>query len=296
MLTTPVSVPDLRPGCAAEPKWDGFRALVSVDAGQVVLRSRRGTEMGSSFPEVVAGAVHLPDATALDGELVVWDAAGRLAFERLQNRLARRGAAAAQAAQEWPAHFVSAPIWALASASISSCTIRSAMARMSSIPSVERSDSRRRIRSDWDRVIVHSSWLNWAFTKESYAMARLLFRERSSPVEVRPGQTPAHSRPLIAYTTTSDTIPPSAAERGPRGADLLRSGLERRWRGPSNRARSWAPCAPASGGARPRGRPFGQGRAGSLAFRPRHRRPGRPESRRRRRHRRSGPYQRRTFP
>ncbi|MEW2515969.1 hypothetical protein [Streptomyces sp. NPDC046870] len=27
----------------------------------------------------------------MDGELVVWDAAGRLAFERLQNRLARRG-------------------------------------------------------------------------------------------------------------------------------------------------------------------------------------------------------------
>ncbi|MEU9230659.1 hypothetical protein AB0D40_40875 [Streptomyces massasporeus] len=30
----------------------------------------------------------------------------RLAFERLQQRLARREAAAAQAAQEWPAHFV----------------------------------------------------------------------------------------------------------------------------------------------------------------------------------------------
>jgi hypothetical protein len=48
--------------------------------------------------------------------------------------------------------------------------------------------------------------LNWAFTKESYAMARLLLRERSSPVEVRPGQTPAHSQPLIPYTTTRDTI------------------------------------------------------------------------------------------
>ncbi|MEU3491681.1 ATP-dependent DNA ligase [Streptomyces massasporeus] len=85
-------------------KWDGFRALVSVDAGQVVLRSRSGTKMGPSFPEVVAGAVQLPDATALDGELVVWDAAGRLAFERLQNRLQRRGAGAARAADEWPAH------------------------------------------------------------------------------------------------------------------------------------------------------------------------------------------------
>ncbi|MDQ0935103.1 ATP-dependent DNA ligase [Streptomyces turgidiscabies] len=106
MLAAPVSDPVLLPGWAGEPKWDGFRALLSVDAGRVVLRSRRGTEMAASFPEVVDGAVHLPDATALDGELVVWDAAGSLAFERLQNRLARRGAGAALAAQEWPAHFV----------------------------------------------------------------------------------------------------------------------------------------------------------------------------------------------
>ncbi|MEN8651648.1 hypothetical protein ABCR94_13720 [Streptomyces sp. 21So2-11] len=67
MLSTPVSGPDLRPGWAGEPKWDGFRALVSVDTGRVVLRSRRGTEMGPAFPEIVAEAVQLPDATALDG-------------------------------------------------------------------------------------------------------------------------------------------------------------------------------------------------------------------------------------
>ena len=53
---------------------------------------------------------------------------------------------------------------------------------------------------------MHSSWLNWAFTKESYAVAHPLFRERYPSVEVRPGQTPAHSRPLIPYTTTRDTI------------------------------------------------------------------------------------------
>lgn len=49
---------------------------------------------------------------------------------------------------------------------------------------------------------MYSSWLNWLFTNESYAVARPLFRERHSPVEVCPGQTPAHSQPLIAYTTT----------------------------------------------------------------------------------------------
>jgi len=39
-------------------------------------------------------------------ELIVWDASGRLAFERLQNRLQRRGVGAARAAGEWPVHFV----------------------------------------------------------------------------------------------------------------------------------------------------------------------------------------------
>ena len=62
--------------------------------------------MAASFPEIVAGIVQLPDATAFDGELVVWDAAGRLTFERLRYRLARREAGAARAAQEWPTHFV----------------------------------------------------------------------------------------------------------------------------------------------------------------------------------------------
>lgn len=68
-----------------------------------------------------AAAWSLPDATALVGELVVGDAAGRLAFERMQNGLARRGVKAARAAAsrtskparsgcvtvapEWPTHF-----------------------------------------------------------------------------------------------------------------------------------------------------------------------------------------------
>ncbi|WP_329297297.1 hypothetical protein OG410_01030 [Streptomyces sp. NBC_00659] len=45
------------------------------------------------------GTAQLPDATLLDGELIVWEA-GRLAFERLQ-----RGAGAARAADEWSARF-----------------------------------------------------------------------------------------------------------------------------------------------------------------------------------------------
>jgi hypothetical protein len=51
--------------------WDGCRALVSVDAGKVVLRSPRDTARAPAFPEIVAGAARLPDSAALDSELVV---------------------------------------------------------------------------------------------------------------------------------------------------------------------------------------------------------------------------------
>ncbi|WP_435596065.1 hypothetical protein [Streptomyces albogriseolus] len=44
-----------------------------------MLRSRREAEMGPAFPEIVAGAAQLLDATALDGELVVWEQ-GQLAL------------------------------------------------------------------------------------------------------------------------------------------------------------------------------------------------------------------------
>lgn len=108
MLTTPVTDPGLPPGSAAEPKWDGYRAqLARWSGGRVLLRSRQGTDMTAAFPEVRdATLAQLPDDTGLDGELVVWES-GRLAFERLQQRLARRsGAGALAAARAWPAHLV----------------------------------------------------------------------------------------------------------------------------------------------------------------------------------------------
>ncbi|MDG9695339.1 ATP-dependent DNA ligase [Streptomyces sp. DH17] len=108
MLTTPVASPDLPPGAAGEPKWDGYRAQLARYAdGRVLLRSRHGTDMTAAFPEIADAALaQLPGDTGLDGELVVWEGE-RLAFERLQQRLARRrGAGALAAARAWPAHLV----------------------------------------------------------------------------------------------------------------------------------------------------------------------------------------------
>ncbi|MEV5737687.1 hypothetical protein [Streptomyces sp. NPDC052292] len=72
-LAAPGSDPALPPGWAAEPKWDGFRAAICIDADTVMLRSRRSTQMDPAFPEIVVGTAQLPDKSALDGELIVWD-------------------------------------------------------------------------------------------------------------------------------------------------------------------------------------------------------------------------------
>jgi ATP-dependent DNA ligase len=106
MLAAAVLDRHLPLGFAAEPKWDGYRALLARYAdGQVMIRSRRGTDMTSAFPEVVAAAAGLPADVALDGELIVWHG-GRMSFERLQGRLNRKPGSAARMAAEWPAHFV----------------------------------------------------------------------------------------------------------------------------------------------------------------------------------------------
>ncbi|MFE6475662.1 ATP-dependent DNA ligase [Streptomyces rochei] len=58
MLTTPVPRPDLPPGAAAEPKWDGYRAQLACWAGdRVLLRSRQGSDMTAAFPEIADAAL-----------------------------------------------------------------------------------------------------------------------------------------------------------------------------------------------------------------------------------------------
>jgi ATP-dependent DNA ligase len=52
---------------AFEPKWDGFRALVSRN-GHLRVKNRRGWDTTSIVPELAA----LPDGVAVDGGLVAF--------------------------------------------------------------------------------------------------------------------------------------------------------------------------------------------------------------------------------
>ena len=76
-------------GWIYEPKWDGLRCLVSVDAdGAVALSSARGESLTDAFPELVAAArMQLPANTIVDGEIVRWNEQGRMEFAAVQRRI-----------------------------------------------------------------------------------------------------------------------------------------------------------------------------------------------------------------
>src|SRR6266852_20704 len=68
-----------------EPKLDGYRALAFINEKGVTLKSRRGLELGP-FPRLEADlAKQAVSSMVLDGELVAFDAAGKPAFNAMQN-------------------------------------------------------------------------------------------------------------------------------------------------------------------------------------------------------------------
>jgi len=68
---------------AYEQKLDGFRAIVFVDGDDAYIQSRGGKALARYFPELSFAAGRY----VLDGELVIRDAAGKLEFDALQQRI-----------------------------------------------------------------------------------------------------------------------------------------------------------------------------------------------------------------
>ena len=69
-----------------EPKWDGFRAIVTVEGGDVTLTSRNGNDLTERFIDVARAAklgIRSADAV-LDGEICALDERGRSRFSLLQ--------------------------------------------------------------------------------------------------------------------------------------------------------------------------------------------------------------------
>ncbi|MCW2163651.1 ATP dependent DNA ligase C terminal region [Microbacterium hydrothermale] len=97
-------------GFSYEPKWDGFRALVSWDGTDVEIGSRGAKPLTRYFPELVeAFARLLPEPCLIDGEVVVArgePGAQRLDWESLSQRIHPAASRVNLLAEETPAMFI----------------------------------------------------------------------------------------------------------------------------------------------------------------------------------------------
>ncbi|MBB4393278.1 ATP-dependent DNA ligase [Bradyrhizobium sp. ERR14] len=97
-----------------EPKWDGFRCLLSRDGGHVDLRSKSGEDLARYFPEVVAAALKLKaDRFTLDGEIVVPHGKS-FSFDALLQRIHPAASRVTKLSQETPALYLTFDLLATA--------------------------------------------------------------------------------------------------------------------------------------------------------------------------------------
>ena len=85
MLATLVDEPFDDPEWLFEIKWDGYRALCTIEDGRLSLVSRNGLDMLKRFPSLEQlSSAFKSSPVIVDGEIVSLDAQGRSAFQRLQ--------------------------------------------------------------------------------------------------------------------------------------------------------------------------------------------------------------------
>ena len=88
-----------------EIKWDGVRAIIFIESGELRMVSRNGNLMQKQYPELAALPRHVAAEQAiLDAEIAVLDAKGRPNFELLQKRInVAEASAAARLSRTHPA-------------------------------------------------------------------------------------------------------------------------------------------------------------------------------------------------
>src|SRR5690242_8335758 len=73
-------------GWAFEMKWDGIRAITTIQAGGLRILTRNGNDMTARFPELAGLVAAVGRDALLDGEVVALDEQGRPSFQLLQQR------------------------------------------------------------------------------------------------------------------------------------------------------------------------------------------------------------------
>ena len=109
MLAKPTPSIPTGDGWIYEPKWDGFRALVFRDGGDVYVQSRDLKPLNRYFPEIEEPlrSIGRPDSRfVLDGEVVIARPGGGLDFDALLLRIHPAASRVKMLSEESPASFV----------------------------------------------------------------------------------------------------------------------------------------------------------------------------------------------
>lgn len=85
MLATQTDKIFNKPDWIYELKWDGYRALASIQQGKVHLYSRNGISFKDKFSIIYDNLKAIPHDTVLDGEIVILNEEGVSVFQSLQN-------------------------------------------------------------------------------------------------------------------------------------------------------------------------------------------------------------------
>ncbi|MCS5720119.1 ATP-dependent DNA ligase [Herbiconiux sp. CPCC 205763] len=110
-------------GLSYEPKWDGFRGIVSFDGTTVEIASRGAKPLTRYFPELVEAFTRLlPEPCVLDGEIVVRNSSSgrgeKLDWELLTQRIHPAESRITMLAEQTPAMFVAFDLLALGDESL----------------------------------------------------------------------------------------------------------------------------------------------------------------------------------
>ncbi|MGM1017409.1 MAG: ATP-dependent DNA ligase [Actinomycetota bacterium] len=124
-------------GLLFEPKWDGFRGLISWDGKNVEIGSRGAKPLTRYFPELVDAIPRLlPHPCLLDGEIVVATGepgAQRLDWEALSQRIHPAESRVIRLASETPAMFIAFDLLAERDEDLQSTPFRDRRARLEAL-------------------------------------------------------------------------------------------------------------------------------------------------------------------
>ena len=100
MLARPANKPPVSNDYLYEVKWDGIRALISLDEGAVTIRGRNGLDLTKQFPELMIPEQAFRATSALfDGEIVCLEADGKPNFATVIHRMQQRSEGAVERAK-----------------------------------------------------------------------------------------------------------------------------------------------------------------------------------------------------